>query len=339
MATSLWRGGWCRCVLAMGNSVAPVVHLVLAHHKDSQCAALMHRSGAECARDGEKLKGTRRCCLLHLEGAPSASDDAGEEDAEAVVQAPVGVVVEWARVMGWRGTVDSVARGVRFWQLVRLGVAGRGWASLLGVLGGDVGRARMACGRQKCGRRCACRVTQKVGVVQRSAPRGTLGRQDLVGKAMVWGWEAGGGSSVVCVGSVASRPAIYAFRVTLEVWAVVAGLGRAFGRVRLTERLAARFCCVRRNSKCISCALICTARRGSRRPSQWSEGRGPKAVVRGLGKWHCAEVRLERSRFGSRRVGESGGWLGNAQQQQDGREVQVWFGHGELSGSDSAFGS
>ena len=31
--------------------------------------------------------------------------------------------------------MDSVARGVRFWQLVHLGVAGRAWASLLGVLG------------------------------------------------------------------------------------------------------------------------------------------------------------------------------------------------------------
>ena len=42
-------GGRCRCVLAMGNSVAPVVHLVVAHHKDSQCAAVLHRSAGECA--------------------------------------------------------------------------------------------------------------------------------------------------------------------------------------------------------------------------------------------------------------------------------------------------
>ena len=109
----------------MGNSVAPVARLVVAHHKDSQCAAVMHRSGAECARDGAKCKRTRRCCRLHLDGAPSASDDAVEVDAQAFVQAPVGVVVERARVVGWSGTVDSVARGVRFWQLVRLGVAGR----------------------------------------------------------------------------------------------------------------------------------------------------------------------------------------------------------------------
>ena len=78
----------------MGNSVAPVVHLVVAHHKDSQCAAVLHRSGAECPRDGEKLKSTGRCCLLHLDGAGSASDDAVEVGPQAVVQAPVGVVVE-----------------------------------------------------------------------------------------------------------------------------------------------------------------------------------------------------------------------------------------------------
>ena len=78
----------------MGNSVAPVVHLVVAHHEDSRCTPVTHRSGAECARDGAKRKGTRRCCLLHLDGAGSASDDAADADAEAVVQAPVGMVVE-----------------------------------------------------------------------------------------------------------------------------------------------------------------------------------------------------------------------------------------------------
>ena len=31
--------------------------------------------------------------------------------------------------------MDSVARGVPFWQLVRLGVGGRAWASLIGDLG------------------------------------------------------------------------------------------------------------------------------------------------------------------------------------------------------------
>ena len=31
--------------------------------------------------------------------------------------------------------MDGVARGVGFWQLVRLGVGGRAWTSLIGVLG------------------------------------------------------------------------------------------------------------------------------------------------------------------------------------------------------------
>ena len=74
--------------------MAPVVHLVVARHKDSQCAAVIHRSGVEYARDGAKRKSTRRCCLLHLDGAGSACDDAVEVEAQAIVQVPVGVVVE-----------------------------------------------------------------------------------------------------------------------------------------------------------------------------------------------------------------------------------------------------
>ena len=89
--------------------------------------------------------------------------------------------------------MDSVARGIRFWQLVRLGVGGRAWASLICVVGGDVGRARMACRRCDCGRHCAMRLTQKVCVMQQSAFRGILGWQELVGKVMVWGREAGEG--------------------------------------------------------------------------------------------------------------------------------------------------
>ena len=147
--------------------------------------------------------------------------------------------------------MDSVARGVRFWQWVRLGVAGRAWASLLGVFRGGVGRAMMACGRCECRRRCARRVTQEVRVLQHSAFRGNLGRQELVGKAVVWGREPGGGMSVVCVGPVASRPAIYVFGVTLEVRGGVAGLGRAFRSVRLTGCLAARLCCVCPSRKCV----------------------------------------------------------------------------------------
>ena len=116
--------------------------------------------------------------------------------------------------------MDSVAGGARFWQWVRLSVAGRAWASPLGVFGGDVSRMRMACGRYECGRRCARRVTQEVGVMQHSSFRGKLGRQELVGKVVVWGREAGGVTNVVCVGPVASRPTICAFGVTLEGQAV-----------------------------------------------------------------------------------------------------------------------
>ena len=99
--------------------------------------------------------------------------------------------------------MDSVARGVRFWQFVRLGVVGRAWASLLGVFGCDVGRARMACGRCECGRRCARRMTQTVGVMQHSAFRGNLGRQELVGKVVAWGRE--GGDAGVWFASVVLR--------------------------------------------------------------------------------------------------------------------------------------
>ena len=48
-------------------------------------------------------------------------------------------------------------------------------------------------------------------------------------------------------------------------------------------------------------------------------------------------VRLERPGFTSRRGGEGVGWLDN--NAKDGREVQVCFGRGELSGSGGAFGS
>ena len=80
--------------MAMGNSVAPVVHLAVARHKDSQCAAVMHRSGAEGVRDRAKRTPSRHCSLLHVDGAASASDSAVEGDAEAVVQAAVGVALE-----------------------------------------------------------------------------------------------------------------------------------------------------------------------------------------------------------------------------------------------------
>ena len=109
----------------------------------------------------------------------------------------------------------------------------------------------MGCGRCECGRRSARRVTQTVGVMQHSAFRGNLWRQELVGKVVAWGRDGKGASSVVCVGPVASRAAMYVFGVTLEVRAVVAELELAFGRVRLTGRLAARLCCVWRSRKCV----------------------------------------------------------------------------------------
>ena len=61
-------------VVGVRSSVAPEVQLVVSHHKDSQCTAVMHRSGAECARDREKRESARLCFLLHLDGAGSASD-------------------------------------------------------------------------------------------------------------------------------------------------------------------------------------------------------------------------------------------------------------------------
>ena len=51
------------------------------------------------------------------------------------MRASVGVVVEGARAVGWREAVYSVSRGVGLSSRVRLGVAGRAWASLIGVLG------------------------------------------------------------------------------------------------------------------------------------------------------------------------------------------------------------
>ena len=48
-------------------------------------------------------------------------------------------------------------------------------------------------------------------------------------------------------------------------------------------------------------------------------------------------VRLERPVFTPCRGGEGVGWLDN--NAKDGREVQVWFGRVQLSGSGGAFGS
>ena len=49
--------------------------------------------------------------------------------------ASVGVVVDGARAVRWSDAVYRVSRGVRLSSRVRLGVAGRAWASLIGVPG------------------------------------------------------------------------------------------------------------------------------------------------------------------------------------------------------------
>ena len=112
--------------------------------------------------------------------------------------------------------MDRTARGVRFSQLVRLRVAGRAWPSLIGVVWGDVGRKRMACRRCEWGRRSGRRVTQKVGVIQHSASRGNLGRQELAGRVVVWGRESRGGRSVVCVGLRLRRVPQFMFLALLQ---------------------------------------------------------------------------------------------------------------------------
>ena len=92
--------------------------------------------------------------------------------------------------------MDSVARGVRFWQLVRLGVGGRAWASLICVFGGDVGRAGMSCWRSDYRGFGALLASRGTCV---TTFRGGLWRQELVGNVLLWGREAGGGRSVVCI--------------------------------------------------------------------------------------------------------------------------------------------
>ena len=63
----------------------------------------------------------------------------------------------------------------------------------------------------------------------------------------------------------------------------------------------------------------------------------PRRLCVVWGRAMAQPVRLERPGIRRYRVGESGGWLGS--NQKDGRELQLWFGHGELSGSGGAFGS
>ena len=233
--------------------------------------------------------------------------------------------------------MDSVARGVRFWQLVRLGVAGRAWASLLGVLGGDVGRARMACGRCERGRRCArrlteCRCSAALVIRWKARAAGVSREGGGLGEGSRGMQECGLRRSC-CVASG-----------NLCIW-------RYAGR-------ANRWCLTRSGAwECEadgpSCGtfvlrmavpevrLIRPHMHGtSGLPGVHRSGRRAVVPSRSCVVWRrdmAQEVRLERPCFRSCSVGESGGWLGN--NQKDGQELQVWFGHGKLSGSGSAFGN
>ena len=94
---------------------------------------------------------------------------------------------------------------------------------------------------------------------QHGARRGSVRRQALAGHVLVWGREARGCKRVVCVGPVAWRHAPSAFGVTLEVWAVVAGVELAFESLRLRVRLARTMCCVRLEQEVRLRAIICAA--------------------------------------------------------------------------------
>ena len=61
------------------------------------------------------------------------------------------------------------------------------------------------------------------------------------------------------MGPVAWGLAASAFGVTLEVWAVVAGVELAFERVGLRVRLVRTMCCVRVEQEVRLRAIICTA--------------------------------------------------------------------------------
>ena len=154
---------------------------------------------------------------------------------------------------------------------------------------------------------------------------------------MVWGREAGEGRSVVCVGLVASRPAIYVF------WRYA----RRAGRLSLTR--SGYWQCEADAAACNK-DLLCTPGAGSafdgpacaRLLFQGVRRSGRKDAVprRSCVVWGgqmAQVVRLERQESTSCRVGEGGGWLGNVRLHR--REVQMWFGHGQLSGAGSAFGS
>ena len=97
----------------------------------------------------------------------------------------------------------------------------------------------MGCGRCECGRRSVRRVTQKVGVMQHSASCGTLGRQELVGKVVLWGGKQGEAGVWL-----APHRACYGCGVALDVSAVAAELEPALGSGIVNRRLGTRIRCV-----------------------------------------------------------------------------------------------
>ena len=201
-----------------------------------------------------------------------------------------------------------------------------------------MGRARMACWRCECGRRCARRVTQAVGVMQHSAFRGTLGRQELVGKVVVWGRGSGrrqecGLCWFCCVASRNLWFWRYAESVggccltSSGVWECEAD-GSSCGTFMLRTPEQPVF--LERPHRRGTSALPDVCRSGRK-------GVVPRRLSVVWGGQMAQKVRLEKPGFTSCYGGEGGGWLSN--NQKDGRELQVWFGRGELSGSGSAFGS
>ena len=77
--------------------------------------------------------------------------------------------------------------------------------------------------------------------------------------SMGLGREARGCKLAVCVSPVAWGLAASAFGVTLEVWAVVAGVELAFERVGLRGRFVRTMCCVRLEQEVRLRAILCTA--------------------------------------------------------------------------------
>ena len=73
---------------------------------------------------GGAKRATNRPLVVRIWRAQQVRLTIVEVDAQAVVRAFVGVVVEGARAVGWRGTVYSVSRGVWLSSRVPSDVAG-----------------------------------------------------------------------------------------------------------------------------------------------------------------------------------------------------------------------